>query len=302
MTRCFLSELKVSSRRSRSRDRHRSPSTERRKRYSRSPRRRSHSRSRSPDRRRKRSPFINEIARQLRNEMEVASTLNRYTGPVPVNVTSFQSEPQSRPPLLPNPNFQLQGSVMAAPPVMPGPLGPPGIPGSDVPPRIPGPPFINFEPRPPGPLMNFDQMPAHLRPPDFVSNPVLYGQPNPALPVPVPVPMPVAGPASGPSALGPAGLPLPVPSPQPVPAPGPSEHSSGPYNQSRLPMSQMSPNKKSMEVNRNTNHPQQLNYCDRRLSSPYNIHEMTREERLKTPEPPVISDSKVIIFLVQVYM
>ena len=230
--------------------------------------------------------------------MEVASTLNRYTGPTPVNVQSFEHQP--RPPLLPNPNFAPQG------PVISGPVGPSGMPGLNTasgiqgpggPPRMSGPPFINFDMRPPRPMMNFDQMPAHLRPPDFASGLGMYGQPNSAPgsgPVPAPVPVPALSLASGPLILGPPGLPLPVPSPQPVPAPGPLDHPSM-YNQSRLPVSQISPNHKSMEVNRNMNHPsQQSGYHDRRLSSPYNIHEMTRDERLKTPEPPVISDSKVI--------
>lgn len=237
--------------------------------------------------------------------MEVASTLNRYMGPTPVN---FQSEHQPRPPLLPNPNFAPQGPVMAGPPVMSGPVGPSGMPGLNTPPgiqgpggplRMSGPPFINFDPQPPRPMMNFDQMSAHLCLPDFPPGSAAYGQSNPALgsgPVPVPVPVPVPGPASGSSILGPPGLPLPVPSPQPVPAPGPVDKPFM-YNQSRLPVRQISPKHKSVEVNRNINHPsQQSGYHERGPSSPYNVHEKTRDERLKTPEPPVISDSKVIVF------
>lgn len=275
----------MSSRRSRSRDRHRSSSIERRKRYSRSPRRRSHSRSRSPDRRRKRSPFINEIARQLRNEMEVASTLNRYSGPVNVSSSSFHIDSQSRLPLLPNPNFASQGPVIAGPSSMPSAIGPPGI---NAPPGMPGgapraTPFINFDLLPPGPIINFDQpMPVHLRPPDFTPG---FG----------PVPVPLGPPPPGQLILGPSGLPLPVPSPQPVPAPGISEPPSV-YNSLRQPMTQIPSSQNLLETNKNSiNSSQQATYHDCRPSSPYNIHEMTQEERLKTPEPPVISNSKVII-------
>ncbi|XP_043466616.1 serine/arginine repetitive matrix protein 1-like isoform X2 [Leptopilina heterotoma] len=254
-------EFKMSNRRSRSRDRHRSSSIERRKRYSRSPRRRSHSRSRSPDRRRKRSPFINEIARQLRNEMEVASTLNRYSGP---------------------------GPVIAGPSSMPSAIGPPGI---NAPPGMPGgapltrsAPFMNFDLLPPGPIINFEPpMPVHLRPPPDFAPP--FGPPVPHGPPP-----------PGQLILGPPGLPLPVPSPQPVPAPGISEPPSV-YNSLRQPMSQISSNQNLLETNKNPinsshNSSQQTTYHDCRPSSPYNIHEMTQDERLKTPEPPVISKSK----------
>lgn len=251
--------------------------------------------------------------------MEVASTLNRYSGPASVNVSSssFHIDSQPRLPLLPTPNFPPQGPVIAGPSTMPNTIGPPGInapsgmpgPGGGAgggggggapppppTPRMPGPaPFINFDPLPAGPMMNFEQMPLHLRPPDFSPVPPVFGPPNPPLrtgPLPVPVPLLQPGPAPGQLILGPPGLPLPVPSPQPVPAPGIPEPPSV-YNSLR----QISPNHKSLETNKNINHSsQQSTYHDCRPSSPYNIQEMTRDERLKTPEPPVISNSKVIIF------
>ena len=101
----------MSSRRSRSRDRQRSRSTDRlRRKISRSPinrryspRRRSRTRSRSLERRRKRSPFINELTRQLRNEAIMTSHMNAgYTHPSsmdgipPLMNNIYQQETESR--------------------------------------------------------------------------------------------------------------------------------------------------------------------------------------------------------------
>lgn len=232
--------------------------------------------------------------------MEVASTLNRYSGPVNVSSSSFHIDSQPRLPLLPNPNFTPQGPVIAGPSSMSSAIGPPGMNVPSGAPRMSGPaPFINFDILPQGQVMNFEQMPVHLGPPDFSPAPPVFGQPNPVHrtgPLPVPVPILAPGPPTGQLILGPPGLPLPVPSPQPVPAPGISEPSSV-YNSLRQPISQISPNHNLLETNKNVNSSQQTTYHDCRSSSPYNIQEMTQDERLKTPEPPVISNSKVIILL-----
>ncbi|XP_015428998.1 PREDICTED: serine/arginine repetitive matrix protein 1-like [Dufourea novaeangliae] len=219
-------------RRSRSRDRQRSRSVERiRRKVSRSPirryspRRRSRSRSRSVERRtRKRSPFINELTRQLRNEAIVTSHINTgYAPPQPmdgipplINPVPYPQDAEPRPPLPMAPYMHQSGLPPPPPPMSSG-----------------GPPFINFEnaPQP----MNFDPVPLLPLPQtEYVSGPVMYNQPN-------------------------TGSIHPPHRPPLLPAPD-----------------KISPNYREQRSFRDS----------------YNGYHLTNEERLKTPEPPVISDTK----------
>lgn len=307
----------IERRRSRSRDR-RSRSMERlRRRSSRSPasrrysprsrRSRTRSRSRSVEKRaRKRSPFINELARQLRNEAMKPTGVNSggYAPPATMEEiapllnpsSAYQQEAESRPP------------PPSQPPPPPPPPPPPSVPPSTylhqpglVPPPPPssllpmpsGPPFMNFEPMPGVPPMNFDLMLSHNLPPaDYSSGPVMYNQPN-IIPSPIQTPLP-------PTICPPGLLPTPVPSPQPVPAPV-MDHTQISYNQSH-PMSSVrrSPTRQFESASKSLNHPptassstSSQNYAASRGSTTsYSEFHPPHEERMKTPEPPVISKPK----------
>ena len=264
-------------RRSRSRERQRSRSVERpRRKASRSPvnrryspRRRSRTRSRSLERRtRKRSPFINELTRQLRNEAIVTSHINTGYAPPPpmdgisplMNTVVYQQEPESRPPM-PMPSYMHQSGL------------PPPIPAGVTP---PGPPFMNFENS--SQTMNFDSVPVHPLPQvEYVSGPVMYNQPNTGSVQP---------------GHRPPLLPAPISPPQPEPAAGPMEHVQPAYSSSHgIPPSQQSPlqNFEFPSKSKDTTSP---NYRERRFTDSYNGYHPPQEERLKTPEPPVISDTK----------
>lgn len=302
---CF----KLLSRRSRSRDR-RSRSTERlRRRSSRSPasrryspRRRSRTRTRSRSvekRTRKRSPFINELARQLRNEAMMPTGVNSggYVPPAtmeeiapllnPSSVYQQEAEPRPPPPQPPPPPSVAPSTYIH----QPGPLAPPPPPSSILP--IPtGPPFMNFEPMSGVPPMNFEPMPPHTLPPaEYSSGPVMYNQPNVVPPIQPPLP---------PSAICPTLLPVPVPSPQPVPAPV-MDHTQIPYNPSHTMSSvRRSPIRQFESTSKPTNQStasstSSQNYAERGTSATsYTEFHAPREERMKTPEPPVISKPKVI--------
>ncbi|KAK2588354.1 hypothetical protein KPH14_004369 [Odynerus spinipes] len=273
-------------RRSRSRDRQRSRSMERfRRRTSRSPvnrryspRRRSRTRSRSLERRtRKRSPFINELARQLRNEAMMPPHVNTgYIPPPPMegispimNAPVYQPDAEVRPPL-PQP-YMHPGGPQAPPP-------PPPPSSSVLPPMPTGvPPFMIFE-IPAPPPMGFEPGPLHPMPPaHYSSGPVMYNQSNPMATQP---------------GVRPSLLPAPQPTPQPVPAPGPVDHPIMVYApQHGIPPvvpHLESPNK---PANPAASPPPQ-SYNDHRPLSSHNGFQPPREERLKTPEPPVISDTK----------
>lgn len=261
---------KLSGRRSRSR------SIERSRRYSRSPdrpSRRSRTRSRSPEHRRKRSPFINEIVRQFRNEGLNASA-SGY--PIPAaNPTPLMNQPL---------NHQFMPQEMRRISMTGGPVPGHQIPG---PPALPnyggllpqaGNSFMNFEPRPVmPPAMPFDhQIPLQGPPTEYSSAPVLYNN-QPQQPCPAPI--------SGP----PGHYPAPVPSPQPVPAPTmvpPIVEPRAPYYSDY----HSKPMHKPMPGPSVEQHDQRR----RRSISPYPEHHR-QKERLRTPEPPVISGPEVII-------
>lgn len=280
------------SRRSRSRDR-RSRSTERlRRRSSRSPvsrryspRHRSRTRSRSMEKRpRKRSPFINELARQLRDGAMKPTGVNTggYVPPATIeeiapllNASGFKQEAEPRPP----------PSVPSSYMHQPGPLPPPAA--SSMLPMAGGPPFMNFESIPP---MNFEPIPPpHTLPPaEYSSGPVMYNQLNSA-PVQAPPPPP-------PPTIRPPLLSTPVPPPQPVPAPV-MDHTQISYNPSHGMPSVRQSSIHQFESSKSSNHsatPSTSSQSYTERGSSYNEFHATREERMKTPEPPVISKPKVI--------
>ncbi|XP_068970838.1 serine/arginine repetitive matrix protein 2-like [Bombus flavifrons] len=261
-------------RRSRSRDRQRSRSMERlRRKVSRSPisrryspRRRSRTRSRSLERRRKRSPFINELTRQLRNEAIMTSHMNSgYTHPSPMDGISplmnnvYQQETESRP-SMPIPSYMHQTGL--APPM-----------SSNI--TTGGPPFMNFENS--SQPMNFDSVPLHPLPQtEYVSGPVMYNQPNTG---------------SIQSTHRPALLPAPISSPQHESATSTVEHIQT-YNSSHgIPSTRQSPIQ-NFEFSNKSKDTISQNYRERRFTDSYNGYHTSQEERLKTPEPPVISDTK----------
>ncbi|XP_076301166.1 uncharacterized protein LOC143219166 isoform X2 [Lasioglossum baleicum] len=266
-------------RRSRSRDRQRSRSMERiRRKVSRSPirryspRRRSRSRSRSVERRtRKRSPFINELTRQLRNEAIVTTHINTGYAPPPtmdgipplMNAVPYQTEGESRPPL-PMPPYMHQAGLPPPPPLMSS-----GVASG-------GPPFMNFESS--SQPMNFEPVPLHPLPQtEYVSGPVMYNQPNTSS-----IPPPHRAPL----------LPAPISSPQPEPAVGPMEHPPATYNSSHgIPPARQSPIQ-TFEFPNKSREKISPSYRERSFRDSYNGYHDSQEERLKTPEPPVISDTK----------
>ncbi|XP_034182750.2 uncharacterized protein LOC117605474 [Osmia lignaria lignaria] len=264
-------------RRSRSRDRQRSRSMERiRRKISRSPvnrryspRRRSRTRSRSVERRRKRSPFINELTRQFRNEAIMTSHINTgYAHPSSIdgiqqpmmNSVMYQQETERRP-LLPIPPYMHQPGL---PPPMP----------SNVTPG--GPPFMNFENS--SQSMNFDSVPLHPLPQtEYVSGPVMYNQPNTST---------IQPPHRPPL------LPAPVSSPQPEPTASTVVDHVQTYNSTHgIPSSRQSPIQ-NFEFPNKSKDAISPSYRERRFTDSYNGYHGSQEERLKTPEPPVISDTK----------
>ncbi|KAG7199425.1 hypothetical protein KM043_014053 [Ampulex compressa] len=279
-------------RRSRSRDRQRSRSVERLRRRSRSPisrryspRRRSRTRSRSVDRRtRKRSPFINELARQLRNEAIIPPCVNTgYMQHTPIdgmsplmNVPMYQPEPDPRPQMPPH-AYMHQSGPSTPPPPPPPPTLPPGVSINSG-----AAPYMNFDMQ--NQPVNFDSMSLHTMPQaEYSSGPVLYNQPNTG---------------SHQTTIRPSLLPMPVPSPQPVPAPGVIDHGQGKYNtMQRAPPIRRSPPRSYEPLNKSVTNMSIASSCsqsykDHRSAPAYNGFHAPREERLKTPEPPVISASK----------
>ncbi|KAL6267456.1 hypothetical protein P5V15_000532 [Pogonomyrmex californicus] len=286
-------------RRSRSHDR-RSRSMERlRRRSSRSPvsrryspRRRSRTRTRSRSlekRSRKRSPFINELARTLRNEARLPTGVNSggYVPPATMeeiapllNPPTYKQEPEPRPPPPPSapPSYVHQpGSLPPAPPSS----------SSMLAPMPSGSSFINFEPMPTVPLMNFEPMPPpHTpAPTTYSSGPILYNQPN-APSVQAPPPPAICTPL----------LSAPLPSPQPVPPPA-MDHAQITYNPSfTVPFVQQSSIRQFEPPNKSLNHSTtpstSQNYTERGPAASYNEAYSPRQERMKTPEPPIISKPK----------
>ncbi|KAK0162929.1 hypothetical protein PV327_006656 [Microctonus hyperodae] len=283
-------ELRIVSRRSRSRERQRTRSQDRfRRRWSRSPlgRRNSPRRrsiSKSPSRRRKRSPFINEITRQFRDEA-LMSTVPSDPGymhqqsmqriqPPPLMSTSLHPPQVQMPPqhYMPHPSDSMGASTMS------GPSGPAG------------PPFIPFDVHSqPGTAMNFGEpMAMHPIPqPDYIAPPVSYNAPT--------TPAPLH------SQLRQGFTQVDMRSPQPVPAPAPMEQTMM-FNQQQQQQQchsqllQMSPSPQPDLVHSDIGH--QHSYTNLRggsgtVSAPYNGAHKTRQDRLKTPEPPVISDPKL---------
>ncbi|KAK1137488.1 hypothetical protein K0M31_001995 [Melipona bicolor] len=261
-------------RRSRSRDRQRSRSTDRlRRKVSRSPisrryspRRRSRTRSRSLERRRKRSPFINELTRQLRNEAIMTSHMNTgYTHPSSIdgipplmnNVYQQETEPRSS---IPMPSYMHQTGL--APPI-----------SSNI--TTGGPTFMNFEnsPQP----MNFDSVPLHQLPQtEYVSGPVMYNQPNTG---------------SIQSTHRPTLLPAPISSPQHESATSTVDHVQTYDSSHGIPSTHQSPIQ-NFEFSNKSKDTISQNYRERGFTDSYNGYHTSQEERLKTPEPPVISDTK----------
>lgn len=212
---------------------------------------------------------------------EIAPLLN------PSSVYQQEAEPRPPPPQPPPPPSVAPSTYIH----QPGPLAPPPPPSSILP-MPTGPPFMNFEPMPGVPPMNFEPMPPHTLPPaEYSSGPVMYNQPNVVPPIQPPLP---------PSAICPTLLPAPVPSPQPVPAPV-MDHTQIPYNPSHTMSSvRRSPIRQFESTSKPTNHSiasstSSQNYAERGTSATsYTEFHAPREERMKTPEPPVISKPKVI--------
>lgn len=280
--------MRNAARRSRSRDRHRSRSGDRyRKRWSRSPnarrstsRRRSssrrHSRTKSPDRRvtRKRSPFINEIARQFGAEglMQGGQTPGFLPG-IPPLLTAGFSQDQISP--VPPPTSMQQFMHH------PGPPGPSGMHmqqgGNQQ--------FVNFDPRTPinfeaarGPLLHTPQ-------PDFSAAAMMYNQTNQLRPLQ----------QQQQGLLGPPMLSMPMTSPQPVPAPVESSASMS-YLQNRgVPTIPTETLQLHMEMTNRRGKSPNPSYTNLHSnSSAYNGIEPHHLERLKTPDPPVISKVTIV--------
>ncbi|XP_018395710.1 PREDICTED: protein SON-like isoform X2 [Cyphomyrmex costatus] len=261
-------------RRSRSRDR-RSRSTERsRRRLSRSPvrrySRRSRTRSRSLEKRpRKRSPFINELARQLGHE--AMSTAVNTSGYVPSTTMEVIS------PLLNLPTYQ-QEADRPLQPTQPPPPQPPLPSTSTMLPSMPsGSSFMNFEPMPPPSLA------PTMTPTSYASGPVMYNQTNAAAAAPPPV---ICSPL--------------LPSPQPVPPPV-MDRAHVSYNPSyTAPFVQQPPIRQFEPPNKSLSHStisstssQKQNYTEHGSATSYReVYSPLHQERIKTPEPPVISKPK----------
>lgn len=282
-------------RRSRSRDRQRSRSMERFRRRSRSPinrryspRRRSRTRSRSLERRtRKRSPFINELARQLRNEAMISNStyisVSSMEGISPImNAPVYTQEAEVRVPLS-QPYMHQGGPPTTAQPPQPPP--PPSV--LPMPSGVPQ--FMNFDIPAPPPSMGFDGASLHPMPPaHYSSGPVMYNHNA------------VQTNAGMTTQTGPRTALLPTPqqaTPQPVPAPGTMDHQVMGY----VPQHGLPPVVSHLDLSNNVGKPSNAsvvlppsspNYKDHRPSLSSHNGFQLREERLKTPEPPVISDTK----------
>ena len=141
-----------------------------------------------------------------------------------------------------------------------------------------GPTFVNFEnsPQP----MNFDSVPLHqLSQTEYVSGPVMYNQPNTG---------------SIQSTHRPTLLPAPISSPQHESATSTVDHVQT-YNSSHgIPSTHQSPIQ-NFEFSNKSKDTISQNYRERGFTDSYNGYHTSQEERLKTPEPPVISDTKVIL-------
>ncbi|XP_008543212.1 uncharacterized protein LOC103568233 [Microplitis demolitor] len=269
-------DVRIVGRRSRSRDRLRSRSQDRfRRRWSRSPvgrrtspRRRSV--SKSPDHRRKRTPFIDELARQFRdNPILPAESIN----PGYMHQSMRGIQPQQQPPSLLGPgpvHSQMSGLPQhymplqeSLPSMNAGPSGPPS--------------YMPYESlATAGSSMNFEPLPMHaISQPDYTTGPVVYNQSNP---------IPMHGTPSR-SGFGQ----ILSRSPQPVPAP-PTEQSimESIFHQQVSTQIQASPSPQPERMFNSGHH-----MYSERSSSAYNGgHSSSRRDRLKTPEPPVISKSK----------
>lgn len=143
-------------------------------------------------------------------------------------------------------------------------------PDSMGPPTMQGPPgFNHYESHPPpGPSMNFEPMPMHpVSQPDYSTGPVGYNQPN----------LIIHG------QVRPSFIPMPTASPQPVPAPTIDPNVM--FGQPAVMRVQATTSARSDSGSRS---------YDRGSSAGYNG--ASHRDRLKTPEPPVISVSKVIYF------
>lgn len=237
-----------------------------------SPRRRSRTRSRSLERRRKRSPFINELTRQLRSEAIMTSHMNTgYTHSSPMDGISpllnnvYQQETEPRPSMS-MPSYIHQSGL--APP-MP----------SNI--TTGGAPFMNFENS--SQTLNFDSVPLHSLPQtEYVSGPVMYNQPNTSSIQPT---------------HRPALLPAPISSPQHESAASTVEHVQA-YNSSHGISSTRQSPIQNFEFSNKSKDTISQNYRDCRFTDSYNGYHASQEERLKTPEPPVISDTKVILLYI----
>lgn len=267
-----------------------------------SPRRRSRTRTRSRSlekRTRKRSPFINELARQLRNE--AGANTSGYVpsatmeGIAPLLNLPYQQEVEARPPPPPTqpPPLPPPPPPVASPYVhQSGPLPPPPPPPSSSSAMLPpSGPFMNFEPMSATvPLMNFEPMsstplPPNLTPANYSSGPVMYNQPNAAIQAPSPSVM-----------CSPL---LPMSSPQPVPPPS-MDRTHISYNPSYTVPFQQSSIRQFEPPNKPMNHSTMPSTSSQSYTehgptaSSYNEAYSPQQERIKTPEPPIISKPKVI--------
>ena len=194
-----------------------------------------------------------------------------YTHPSPMDGISplmnnvYQQEAESRP-SMPIPSYMHQTGL--APPM-----------SSNI--TTGGPPFMNFENS--SQPMNFDSVPLHPLPQtEYVSGPVMYNQPNTG---------------SIQSTHRPALLPAPISSPQHESAASTVEHIQT-YNSSHgIPSTRQSPIQ-NFEFSNKSKDTISQNYRERRFTDSYNGYHTSQEERLKTPEPPVISDTKVILLYI----
>jgi len=279
-----------------------------------SPRRRSHTRSRSLEKRaRKRSPFINELARQLRNEaMMPTGMVNSGGGYAPpsatvegiaplLNAPVYQQDGKSRPPPQSQPASPSVTSFHAH---QANPLPPPPPPILSMP--LPaGLPFMGFESMSAMPPMSFHEpmAPCPIAATEYTSGPVMYNQSNSST---APVQQPPSLQVVRPPLLS-APVSVSVSSPQPVPAPV-MDHMQMPYKALHVTVPAVqttllhqfedTTNSKSTtsQATSATSSSSSQIYKERGSgTTPYNADfHAPREERLKTPEPPIISKPKVI--------
>lgn len=182
-----------------------------------------------------------------------------------MNNVVYQQEAEPRPPMPMGSYMHQSGLQPSMPPsVTPG-----------------GPSFINFENS--SQTMNFDSVPLHPIPQtEYVSGPVMYNQSNTTSLQP---------------ARRPPLLPAPVSSPQQDSATSSVEHAQT-YNSSHgIPSSRQSPIQ-NFEFSNKSKESISQNYREHRFNDSYNGYRPSQEERLKTPEPPVISDTKVILLYI----